>query len=271
MRTGILPDKMMTVLLVECANGYKGVKNLQSFINCKQPLAYVHIVILLVKVNNILMCVQQGNTLAELWHDKTLGSSIKYLWTALSILFICIVTFIFNSMIMIAEIISNPLDEDRLSFPGIMYEKHVGMEAEIFGRMILNKPWDYKKFREKGDVIRKMWNTASSYKAAPGTTGSQPSTSRPPSRPPGLVAQGRQPSAGSLPPLAPPPNMPTLKIDTSTDRKPGPGKKSAAIKKVTPRLEPVAEGAEEDVSETEEKKEDWPHFGSQTSTLEEEV
>merc|ERR1712098_246235 len=73
----------------------------------------------------------------------------KYLsWIISSLVSVIIMTTLYNAMLVVAASLSNPFQQDRLSFPGLWYEKGVDEDARFFHNMALNKPWKYtQKFR----------------------------------------------------------------------------------------------------------------------------
>merc|ERR1712098_223338 len=74
---------------------------------------------------------------------------LKYtFWLISSLASVIMMTTLYNAMLVVAASLSNPFQQDRLSFPGLWYEKGVDEDARFFHNMALNEPWKYtQKFR----------------------------------------------------------------------------------------------------------------------------
>lgn len=172
-KAGLLPCVVYQNCLDQVAKGRGGAGLIGAQMGCQLPLTYVHAVNFMVKFGNVIITLQQGYELAKniYYPDKnkaifnTDGSmryefktqpweanhkkitDLKYVTWILSSLFsVLVMTTLYNAMLVVAASLSNPFDQDRLSFPGLWYEKGVDEDARFFHNMALDKPWKYQKF-----------------------------------------------------------------------------------------------------------------------------
>jgi len=166
--------------LDQVTKGRGGAGLIGAQMGCQLPLTYVHAVNFMIKFNNVIMTVAQGYSLAmNIFHRNTLCTTkeltgnvtsdeatytfdqvkiggvptpdepvwgYKYLsWIISSLASVIIMTTLYNAMLVVAASLSNPFQQDRLSFPGLWYEKGVDEDARFFHNMALNKPWKHSQ------------------------------------------------------------------------------------------------------------------------------
>lgn len=69
---------------------------------------------------------------------------MHFVWGIISV---GLVTMIYNSMLLVAAQMSNPFNQDVLSFPGLYYEKGVMDDANFFFNMGKGRAWDPSIFQ----------------------------------------------------------------------------------------------------------------------------
>merc|ERR1711964_796276 len=156
----------------QVAKGRGGAGLIGAQMGCQLPLTYVHAVNYMVKFGNVILTIQQGYLLAKkifypdpmkpvkifdgttnTWADAPptdQGSlPLHYVvWILSSLFMVLVMTTLYNAMLVVAASLSNPFNQDRLSFPGLWYEKGVDEDGRFFHNMALNKPWKYtQKFK----------------------------------------------------------------------------------------------------------------------------
>merc|ERR1712000_305250 len=67
-------------------------------------------------------------------------------WIASSLGSVILMTTLYNAMLIVAQQLSNPFNQDRLSFPGLYYEKGVEEDGSYFHEMAKRRPWDPQAF-----------------------------------------------------------------------------------------------------------------------------
>merc|ERR1711900_149787 len=169
----LLPPVVYQNCLDQVAKGRGGAGAIAAQMGCQLPLTYVHVVNLLVKFNNVWVAVLQGYKLSQnIFHPQTMDERsegyrvwysandpsileadklhliwIKYLWWLLSSLgSVILMTTLYNAMLIVAQQLSNPFNQDRLSFPGLYYEKGVEEDGTYFHEMATRRPWNPKAF-----------------------------------------------------------------------------------------------------------------------------
>lgn len=79
--------------------------------------------------------------------DKLQHLWAKWLWWLVSSLgSVILMTTLYNAMLIVAQQLSNPFNQDRLSFPGLYYEKGVEEDGTYFHEMATRRPWNPKVF-----------------------------------------------------------------------------------------------------------------------------
>merc|ERR1711964_314092 len=72
---------------------------------------------------------------------------MKHTWWVISSLgSVIIMTTLYNAMLIVAQQLSNPFNQDRLSFPGLYYEKGVEEDGNYFHEMSKRRPWNPNMF-----------------------------------------------------------------------------------------------------------------------------
>merc|ERR1711964_633488 len=174
----LLPEVVYQTCLENVAKGRGGAGLIGAQMGCQLPLTYVHAVNWMVKFTNVVCALSQGYSLSmHIFWPNTLtegakeitgtfgdadGSNValtfaakgpemdetiwwmKHTWWVISSLgSVIIMTTLYNAMLIVAQQLSNPFNQDRLSFPGLYYEKGVEEDSTFFHNMVLNKPWGH--------------------------------------------------------------------------------------------------------------------------------
>lgn len=109
---GFIDDgHLLTMLLERCSSGRSGVQSLQTSVNTQIPLIYVHLLTLMVKVHNIFLAGFMGVIFPKYLIEK---DYIICFQVAARVFFL---TFLFNSLLTIAEMLHNPFTGDSNDFP----------------------------------------------------------------------------------------------------------------------------------------------------------
>jgi len=150
-RAELVSPFMYQELLVQVAKGRGGAGLIGAQMGCQLPLTYVHAVNFMVKIQNTVCALSTGYALSkQLWFIKDQGGTshlekvkgwqmtFHIIWGMMSV---ALTTMIYNAMLIVAAQMSNPFNQDVLSFPGLYYEKGVADDANFFYNMARNRPW----------------------------------------------------------------------------------------------------------------------------------
>jgi predicted membrane chloride channel (bestrophin family) len=96
-----------------------GIQTVHTYLDTQLPFAYVHLIILLVNLNNLLIGIQSGLKFVVAYRRE------EYLTLCSEALFLFLVPLCYQGLLTITYIIHDPFGEDMLDFPIMAYTEYV--------------------------------------------------------------------------------------------------------------------------------------------------
>merc|ERR1719468_600244 len=113
------PAPSRQVVIGQCLAARDGMANINMYLDTQLPFAYVHLITLLVNVQNILMAIKSGLTFAKAIPE---GKSFVCIQQVLST---AVIVFIYQALLTISYMIMDPFGDDVLDFPIRAYKAYV--------------------------------------------------------------------------------------------------------------------------------------------------
>jgi len=113
------PAPSRQAVIGQCLAARDGMANINMYLDTQLPFAYVHLITLLVNVQNILMAVKSGLIFAQAWPA---GGHFKMMQQVLST---AVIVFIYQALLTISYMIMDPFGDDVLDFPIRAYKAYV--------------------------------------------------------------------------------------------------------------------------------------------------
>mmetsp|Transcript_68669 Transcript_68669/g.182944 ORF Transcript_68669/g.182944 Transcript_68669/m.182944 type:complete len:493 (-) Transcript_68669:69-1547(-) len=140
---GVAPPNQ-NMLILECLRARDAVQNIHTYLDSQLPFTYVHLIVTLVSVNNVLIVLKCGFTFGVAYLD---GQSIKMLC---QVIYLVVVPALYEALLCISYVLEDPFGEDMLDFPIAAYadaakkfmkyaqavlENYVGDQVEVEAAM----------------------------------------------------------------------------------------------------------------------------------------
>merc|ERR1719331_1631660 len=109
----------IAAIATQCQAARNGIQTIHTYLETQLPFAYVHLIAMLVNLNNIVVCVICGVKLGE-FHRTS--NTFGILSMALQVL---VVPTIYQGLLSISVVIYDPFGPDVLDFPVVAYAKYV--------------------------------------------------------------------------------------------------------------------------------------------------
>jgi len=116
---GRVPTQSRQALIRQCLNARDGMAAINMFLDTQLPFAYVHLIVLLVNIQNIIMAVKAGLTFAIAASE---GNTFVMVQQVMST---AIVVFLYQAILSIAYMVTDPFGDDVLDFPIRAYKAYV--------------------------------------------------------------------------------------------------------------------------------------------------
>lgn len=118
-----IPSCKQRDILLQCVQARDGISLIWSHLGTQLPFAYVHLVIILVNLSNLVMVTSCGVVLAG---DLRTGD---YIHAASQVMFIVVIPLLYQGLLAVSYIISNPFGDDLLDFPVMAYQEYCNEAA----------------------------------------------------------------------------------------------------------------------------------------------
>lgn len=118
MRAEVLPGKQ-TLIIRKSLSARDGIQTIHTYLNTHLPFAYVHLITLLVNLNNLVMSIKCGVHGAK---GIQRNQPQDVLANALMAM---VVPILYHGLLSISYVIHDPFDEDMLDFPIAAYTEYV--------------------------------------------------------------------------------------------------------------------------------------------------
>eukprot|EP00421_Protoceratium_reticulatum_P017938 CAMPEP_0168377528 /NCGR_PEP_ID=MMETSP0228-20121227/10871_1 /TAXON_ID=133427 /ORGANISM="Protoceratium reticulatum, Strain CCCM 535 (=CCMP 1889)" /LENGTH=430 /DNA_ID=CAMNT_0008390525 /DNA_START=32 /DNA_END=1325 /DNA_ORIENTATION=+ len=118
------PAPIATQVVKQCVSAREGMATMNMYMDSQLPFAYVHLITLLVNVQNIVVSAQAGVMFAKAWPDRDIFVMLQQVATVL------VVCFIYQALLQITYMILDPFGDDVLDFPIKAYTSYVATVVE---------------------------------------------------------------------------------------------------------------------------------------------
>jgi len=113
------PAASRQAVIHQCTAARDGMANINMYLDTQLPFAYVHLITLLVNVQNLLMALKSGLTLAKAIPNADYFVMVQQVLTT------AIIVFIYQALLTISYTIMDPFGDDVLDFPVRAYKAYV--------------------------------------------------------------------------------------------------------------------------------------------------
>jgi len=113
------PSASRQAVIHQCTAARDGMANINMYLDTQLPFAYVHLITLLVNVQNILMALKSGLTFARAVPRNDPFVMVQQVLTT------AIIVFIYQALLTISYTIMDPFGDDVLDFPVRAYKAYV--------------------------------------------------------------------------------------------------------------------------------------------------
>jgi len=118
------PVPSRTAVIQQCLKARDGMANINMYLDTQLPFAYVHLITLLVNVQNLLMSLKSGLTFAV---AMATGNSFVMIQQVLTTV---IIVVIYQALLTISYMIMDPFGDDVLDFPIGAYKVYVASSVD---------------------------------------------------------------------------------------------------------------------------------------------
>merc|ERR1711879_426623 len=102
----------------------QGIANINTFLDTQLPYAYVHLITLLVNLQNITLAMKCGVVIAKSIPDLDMFVIMQQFVTC------CIVCFIYQALLQISYVVQDPLGDEVLDFPCTAYMEYLASHID---------------------------------------------------------------------------------------------------------------------------------------------
>merc|ERR550514_856515 len=118
---GNVPAPRMGHVQLQCVHARDGIQTIHTYLQTQLPFAYVHLITLLVNVNNFIVCIKCGVVfIVSLSLDPPDVQKMLY-----QVLMFVIVPVLYHGLLSISYVIHDPFGEDMLDFPIAAFAEYV--------------------------------------------------------------------------------------------------------------------------------------------------
>eukprot|EP00408_Alexandrium_pacificum_P028540 CAMPEP_0171206328 /NCGR_PEP_ID=MMETSP0790-20130122/27006_1 /TAXON_ID=2925 /ORGANISM="Alexandrium catenella, Strain OF101" /LENGTH=429 /DNA_ID=CAMNT_0011671869 /DNA_START=144 /DNA_END=1431 /DNA_ORIENTATION=+ len=119
-----VPPPRVNTLMAQCVNAREGMATINTYLDTQLPFAYVHLITLLVNVQNLVVSVKSGIIFATALPELNFFLMIQQTLTLL------IVCFIYQALLQISYMIMDPFGDDVLDFPIKAYTSYLAASID---------------------------------------------------------------------------------------------------------------------------------------------
>jgi len=116
---GRVPTPSRQAVIRQCLNARDGMAAINMFLDTQLPFAYVHLITLLVNTQNILMAIKAGLIFAMAVEEGSVFVMVQQVFST------AIIVFLYQAILSIAYMVSDPFGDDVLDFPIKAYKAYV--------------------------------------------------------------------------------------------------------------------------------------------------
>jgi hypothetical protein len=119
----ISPSKQRDII-AEVVKARNGIEKIITYMQSQLPFAYVHLVTLLVNMNNMIMALKCGMVMARQLKQE------NYMYAGCQLVFLFSVPLLYQGLLSVSYVIHDPFGEDLLDFPVMAYQEYAN-EASV--------------------------------------------------------------------------------------------------------------------------------------------
>jgi len=127
------PPRTMAVMN-QCLAARQGIANINTLLDTQLPFAYVHLITLLVNVQNVTLSVKAGVIIATAIPQGNVFVMLQQVATC------CIVGFIYQALLQISYVLLDPFGDDVLDFPCTAYMEYLAAQVDAMAEAQLDCP-----------------------------------------------------------------------------------------------------------------------------------
>jgi len=135
----VAPSKQRDVT-IEVVKARDAIEKITTYMQTQLPFAYVHLVTLLVNLNNVIMALKCGVVMSDQINEK------NYMYAGAQVVFLFTCPLLYQGLLSVSNVIHDPFGEDLLDFPVMAYQEYaneasVAITAFTFMCPALKKKW----------------------------------------------------------------------------------------------------------------------------------
>lgn len=118
------PPPRTSAVMAECVQAREGMATINTYLDTQLPFAYVHLITLLVNVQNIVVSIKAGIIFATAVPGKNYFVMVQQIVTVM------LVCFIYQALLQISYMIMDPFGDDVLDFPIKAYQAYLAATVD---------------------------------------------------------------------------------------------------------------------------------------------
>lgn len=130
---GVPPGKQRDVT-TEVIKAREAIECILTYMFSQLPFAYVHLVTLLVNLNNLVMSVKCGVIGAAQIREK------NWMYAGSQVVFLLAVPLLYQGLLSLTYVIGDPFGEDLLDFPVMAYQEYANESAVSISNYVIQCP-----------------------------------------------------------------------------------------------------------------------------------
>mmetsp|Transcript_85817 Transcript_85817/g.199487 ORF Transcript_85817/g.199487 Transcript_85817/m.199487 type:complete len:417 (-) Transcript_85817:52-1302(-) len=118
------PAPRTAMIMTQCIGAREGMATINTYLDTQLPFAYVHLITLLVNVQNVMIAIKSGIIFATGIPSRDWFLMIQQFMT------LCVVCFIYQALLQISYTIMDPFGDDILDFPIKAYTNYLATTVD---------------------------------------------------------------------------------------------------------------------------------------------
>eukprot|EP00747_Dinoflagellata_sp_TGD_P133465 gnl/TRDRNA2_/TRDRNA2_175198_c1_seq5.p1 gnl/TRDRNA2_/TRDRNA2_175198_c1~~gnl/TRDRNA2_/TRDRNA2_175198_c1_seq5.p1 ORF type:complete len:532 (-),score=72.32 gnl/TRDRNA2_/TRDRNA2_175198_c1_seq5:193-1788(-) len=114
-----IPVQKFRDITLHCVIARDAISVVWTHLGTQLPFAYVHLVTLLVNINNIVVSVKSGMVFAVALHEENYSQAMNQL------IYVLTVPLLYQGLLSISYVIHDPFGEDLLDFPVMAFQEYM--------------------------------------------------------------------------------------------------------------------------------------------------
>mmetsp|Transcript_13918 Transcript_13918/g.43652 ORF Transcript_13918/g.43652 Transcript_13918/m.43652 type:complete len:412 (-) Transcript_13918:124-1359(-) len=119
-----VPAARVGAVMAQCIMAREGMATINTYLDTQLPFAYVHLITLLVNVQNIVVAIKSGIIFATAIPGRNIFLMVQQVFTVIT------VCFIYQALLQISYMIMDPFGDDVLDFPVKAYTGYLAATVD---------------------------------------------------------------------------------------------------------------------------------------------